>query len=284
MKTLLNPSAALLVTWAIITAPAVSFATTKQCRYAAAPQFTLSITNQSGTVDIKPSSGRQLWISATTNSNDAAVECNQVGGRISAVTRFSKNPSSDEVRVDYEVLVPQEINLSIRNSSGAIRLDGVRGDLTLRGDAAAVEVSNIGDSHLHVQTVNGPVTFTNINGGHIEVLSTGGKVSMTNVSAPKVTASTTSGDISYDGVFGHAGEYVFSNHSGAIDVTLPASASVDIDARSVRGSVQNGFPLQQKTLSGNNLVPSHAFAGTSNSGSSSVELRSFSGTIRVKKR
>lgn len=276
--------AILMLTGVFLVAPASSFAATKQCSYTAAPRSAVSIINQAGSIDIRPATGRQVSISATMNSSDAAIDCNQVGARISAVTRFAKSPLADEGRVDYEVLVPQDTSLSVRNSAGMIRLDGVRGDLTLRGDTASVQVSNVGDSHVHIQTVNGPVTLTNIDGGHIEVLSTGGRVSMNSVNAPKVSVSSTSGDVSYDGDFGHEGDYVFSNHSGAIDIMLPASASVDIDARSVRGSVQNGFPLQQKVLPGNGLISGHAFAGTSNSGSSSVELRSFSGTIRVKKR
>ena len=284
MKVRCNPSlAVVVVTCVLFGAPLFAAGAKKECKYTAAPQALLTVINQSGTIDVKPAAGRQLSISATPVSDKAQVDCAQVGGRIAAVTRFTDAPSSGDSRVDYELLVPQDTSLSIRNSSGVVRLEGVRGDITLRGDAAAVEASNLTNSHLHVQTVNGPVTLSNIEGGHVEVLSTGGKVTMTAVNAPKVTVSTTSGDIAYTGDFGHEGDYVFSNHSGAIDVSAPANASVEIDARSLRGSVQNDLPLQQKAIAGNNLLGGHAFAGTSNSGSSSVELRSFSGTIRVKK-
>jgi DUF4097 and DUF4098 domain-containing protein YvlB len=283
MKVLPNSTIAALFAASILFTASAFAGTKKECKYTAAPQSSLTITNQSGTIDVKPAPGRQVSISTITSSDNAQVDCSQVGSRISAVTRFIKSPSGDEGRVDYELLVPQDTSLSIRNSGGAIRLEGLRGDLTLRGDAAAVEVSNVSNSHLHLQTVNGPVTLTNIDGGHIEVLSTGGKVTMTDVRAPKVTASTTSGDIVYSGDFGQGGEYAFSNHSGAIDVTASANASVQIDARSVRGLVQNDLPLQRTAVAGNSLLGGHAFAGTSNSGSSSVELRSFSGTIRVKK-
>jgi DUF4097 and DUF4098 domain-containing protein YvlB len=283
MKTVLM-SMGTLAACALLFAPVCTAGTNKQCKYSVGPQSELTVINQSGTIDIKPASGRQLSISATPNSDDVQVDCNQVGGRISAVTRFTKAPDANHSGVNYELLIPQGTDVSIRNSSGAIRMERVAGDFTLRGDASSVDVNNVSNSHLHVQTVNGPVTLNNVDGGHIEVLSTGGKVSLNAVNAPKVSASTTSGDITYDGDFGHGGDYAFSNHSGAIDVTLPASASVDIDARAVRGSVQNDFPLQQKRVAGSGSLPGHAFAGTSNSGSSSVELRSFSGTIRVKKR
>ena len=72
-------------------------------------------------------------------------------------------------------------------------------------------------------------------------------------------------------------------HSGMIDVTLPESASVDLTARSINGLVQNDFPLQAKAHTPFVPKSGSSFAGTSNSGLSSVELQSFSGRIRVKK-
>ena len=86
------------------------------------------------------------------------------------------------------------------------------------------------------------------------------------------------------GDFGEGGDYMLVNHSGDIDVVLPAFASVDLTARSITGSVENDFPLQQKPHSSFVPSPGRAFAGTSNTGASSVQLRSFSGKIRVKKR
>jgi DUF4097 and DUF4098 domain-containing protein YvlB len=115
-------------------------------------------------------------------------------------------------------------------------------------------------------------------------MSVGGNVSMSNVTGRKVNVNTTTGNISYDGDFGSNGDYSLMNHSGNIDVVLPASASVDINARSLNGTAEDDFPLQQKTHASFAAVPGKSFSGTSKSGSSSVQLRSFSGTIRVKRR
>src|ERR1041385_3651513 len=97
------------------------------------------------------------------------------------------------------------------------------------------------------------------------------------------TGQVTVGNIDYEGDCSGGGSYILTTHSGAIDVTLPATASVDLTARSTTGTVENDFPLQQKPHT--SFVPQQgrSFAGTSNSGSSSVELQSFSGKIRVKK-
>jgi DUF4097 and DUF4098 domain-containing protein YvlB len=74
-----------------------------------------------------------------------------------------------------------------------------------------------------------------------------------------------------------------STHSGNIDVSLPEAASVDMNAHSASGTVENDFPLEAKKHPVFVPKSGSSFAGTSHSGSSSVELRSFSGKIRVKK-
>jgi DUF4097 and DUF4098 domain-containing protein YvlB len=117
----------------------------------------------------------------------------------------------------------------------------------------------------------------------VDIQSAGGTVQLSNVTGQRVTVGTTSGNIEYLGDCSGGGDYILTTHSGAINVTLPATASVDLTARSTNGQVENAFPLQEK--SHNSFVPhqGRSFAGTSNSGSSSVDLQSFSGKIRVKK-
>jgi len=255
----------------------------KDCRYAAAPNSTVTLVNQFGRVTVKPVSGHQVTISCSSASDKVEVDCSQVGSRIDVTTRFLQPPDEASGRVDYELSIPPDVSVFIRNAEGPIRLEGVRGDIALRSDTAPVEVRNVSDSHVHVLTIDGPITLENVSGDHIEILSTGGDVHMTSVSGPKVTVSTTTGAISFIGDFHGGGEYAFTNHSGNIDVTLPAFASVDMDARSFHGSVQNDFPLQQKVRAYRPPTGSSSFAGTSNLGFSSVVLRSFSGRIRVSK-
>jgi DUF4097 and DUF4098 domain-containing protein YvlB len=137
---------------------------------------------------------------------------------------------------------------------------------------------------VHANSVSGPITLADITSGHVEVGTGSGKVSLTNVSGPSVTVNTTSSGIHYDGDFGSSGAYQLATHSGPIEVELPASASVEVKAESVNGNVQNDFPLQPKTHSDFKPQMGRSFQGFANSGSSSVSLHSFSGTIRVKKR
>jgi DUF4097 and DUF4098 domain-containing protein YvlB len=275
------------VKWSLVAAGMLAVAAfaaenRREFRYTVGPGASVRVTNESGPVDIKGAAGRQVVIIATTHSDKVEVDCDQSGNRIQATTHFLQRADSAEGRVDYQVLVPLDARVTVRAPSGPITAERMRGDLTLEGDAARVDVRDAGNAHVHVRTISGPVTLGNISNGHVEVTSLSGDVQLDAVSGPKVSVNTAKGSIRYNGDFGGGGDYMLVNHSGNIDVTLPASASVDLSARSISGSVENDFPLKQKQHPTFSISQGRSFAGTSNSGASSVQLRSFSGKIRVK--
>ncbi len=255
----------------------------KEFRYTVGPGASVTVTNESGPVDIKGSAGRQVVIIATTHSDKVEVNCDQNGNRIHATTHFLQRTDGPDARVDYQVLVPPDASVTVRAPSGPIRAEKMRGDLILEGDAAPVDVRDVSNAHVHVRTISGPVSLSNIANGHVEITSLSGDVRLDAVSGPRVSVNTVKGSIRYTGDFGGGGDYLLVNHSGNIDVALPASASVDLSARSITGSVENDFPLQQKQHPTFSITQGRSFAGTSNSGASSVQLRSMSGKIRVKK-
>jgi DUF4097 and DUF4098 domain-containing protein YvlB len=172
----------------------------------------------------------------------------------------------------------------VRSTSGPISVQGINADMTLEGDAANVVVRQADGGHIHAHTLSGPIRLEDIAHGDVEVVSVSGAVTLENTDGRMVSVNTTAGKITYDGDFGDSGEYSFANHSGDIDVTLPATASVDITATSEKGGVSNDFPFHALAHSAIPTTQGKSFAGTANAGSSSVRLRSFSGRIHVKKR
>jgi len=258
-----------------------------EARLDVAPGGTLNVIDNYGSVTLRSGAGKQVIVTAVLHSpkveTDQTVTADKRRVEVVAHPVGDQKPSPDETRVDYEITVPSGIAVSVTTATAPISADGLSGDLSFSSDTGQITVRNIARSHVHVRGVTAPVNLTNINLGHVEVTSSGGAVEMVDVAGPKVYVGTTSGNISYRGDCSGAGEYNFTTHSGAIDVVLPEAASFDLSARSVSGSVQNDFPLTQKTHT--SFVPQagRSFAGTSHSGSSSVDLQSFSGRIRVKK-
>ena len=259
----------------------------KEIRLEIAPGGTVNIVNNDGSVELKSAPGNQVLVSYSASSDKVEVDHESTADkrRIEIRTHLldDAKPSSNESQVAYEISVPAGVSVSVSTATAPITVDGVSGDIALSSDTGQITLRNVARSHIHVRGVAAPVSLTNVSVGHVDVTANSGAVQLENVTGPKVNVGTTSGNITYKGDCSGVGDYVLITHSGNIDLILPQTASVDLSARSVKGSVENDFPLQKKTHT--TFVPraGSSFAGTSNSGSSSVELQSFSGRIRVKK-
>lgn len=269
--------------FATVAAPAQN---RKELKYTVQPGASLSIINDQGPITVRPATGRQVLVSITLRSNKVELDQSQTGNRIELRTHLQPGTSGDAARVDYEVSAPADVAVTLRSGTGAITVERMRGDVTLEGDNTTIDVRDVSNAHVHVRSMGGPVRLSNITNGHVEITSVSGAVELKNVSGPKLEVNTTSGRITYAGDFGSGGDYSFTNHNGDIDVFVPASASANISARSVKGSVENEIPVAPKVHAPGFAAQAdagRAFAGTINSGASSVQIRSFSGKIRVKK-
>lgn len=256
-------------------------AVTKEFRYTVGPGCSVSIVNVSGPVAVRAVSGPEVVISVTTHSDQVEIHDTHQGNRIELRSRVLQRGA--DIRVEYDVQVPPDAVLTIRSGDGPLRASGLTGDVTAQGESAQVELTDLHNAHIRVRTVDGPVTLQGIRNSYVDVTTVAGKVALAAVSGPTVSVNSGNGPIQYSGDFGGNGNYALMTHSGNIEVTLPSSASVDLVARSVTGSVQNEFPFQPKQGSAPAVAGDHAFAGMLSSGGSSVRLSSFSGTITVKK-
>jgi len=171
----------------------------------------------------------------------------------------------------------------LHSTTGTLQAERVQGDVNLEEAAGNIDLHDINGAHLHIKTLDGPVTLTNIHDGYVDITSISGEVTMNQVNGLMVQVNSTNGRILYNGEFGNGGQYILVTHTGDIEATAPAYASIDVTARSEKGTVENDF----------NLVPEHtsfavragsAFAGTMNKAASKVKLFSISGKIHLKKR
>jgi len=248
---------------------------------------TVTLTSIAGSISLKPASGHQILVAYAAKSNKIEVDQSATSDhrRIEITTHAlsDQKPTADEARVDFEISVPAGVSVTVNAATATITAENLSGDISLSSDTGQINVHDAARSNLQVRTVTGSVSLSNLNGSHVEVTSNTGAVQLNNVNGPKVKIGTGSGNITYNGDCSGMGNYILTTHSGTIDMSMPQTASVDITARSVSGTVENDFPLSQKTHT--SFVPQtgRSFAGTSNSGASSVQLQSFSGRIRVKK-
>jgi len=213
----------------------------------------------------------------------ASAISSAVAGRPAGACRVELRADCSRPRnglVEYTVLVPADAFVSLRSSDGAVHAQGLHGDVILETMNASVEVTDIADAHLHVKTLSGPVALTEIRDSHLDVHSVRGDVNIHNVRESFLEVRSGKGRITYGGDPGTTGEYLLTSHSGDLEVSIPASASVEIKAHSMKGESDQGFAsvggvhaMGQRNLL---LKP-----GTVNA--SRFVLRSFSGKIRLKR-
>jgi len=260
--------------------------THKDYHFNVGPRAGVSVNNPYGSISVKPSTGNVVAISAVLASDKVEVDNNLVGNRVDIQSHLLAGADAQSGRVDYEILVPADASITLHSSTGPLRAEKLHGDVTLEGSAATVEIRDITSAHVHVKTLNGPVTLTNVQDGHVEVDSLSGDVTLNGVTGPLVQVISTSGGINYIGDFGDRGEYRLTSHSGDIEATVPETTSADVSARSVRGEVHDDIPLQPKTHTWFVINKGSAFWGTMGRAavSSTVVLRSFSGKIHLRKR
>jgi DUF4097 and DUF4098 domain-containing protein YvlB len=135
------------------------------------------------------------------------------------------------------------VSISDRVSGGQIDIS-VKRDLRL--GRADFEVFVPGDTSVSIKNVMGRIEVRGVT-GHIMVDSIDSDVRLAGVRCPSVDVKVTSGDISYDGEIQGDGSYSLQTLKGNLDVTLPASASFNLVARALSENINLGAFMSNLT-------------------------------------
>jgi DUF4097 and DUF4098 domain-containing protein YvlB len=86
---------------------------------------------------------------------------------VDIISHLLPGADAETGRIDYEVVVPADANVTLHSTTGPLHAEGLHGDVTLEGANAPMDVRGISDAHVHVKTLNGQVTLTDIRDGHV---------------------------------------------------------------------------------------------------------------------
>jgi DUF4097 and DUF4098 domain-containing protein YvlB len=277
-------STALLVSGLVLFAPPRASADrlVKQFNVQANPVVTLHAPN--GTVSVKAWTKSEVMLVADRASDNVNVDVEQAGNRVDITSRQTSDTASPEdLRVDYQIMVPEDAELQIHDDSGVVAVSSVLGDMNIETIGAGVDLKDAA-GYLTVKTVGGSFECVRC-AGRIEVSSISGSFRFLDLHSYHVRAQTSTGNILFDSEFLPNGIYQLRNYSGAIDVRFSPGDSFDLSATSLKGKVVNQAkltpPTRQRSYApryGNSLF------GTFNDGRAKVELTSFDGTINILKR
>jgi hypothetical protein len=194
-------------------------------------------------------------------------------------------------RVTYEVTVPRSYGVAMEGINLRVDVEGVQGDvsvenieggITVRGVAGAVRLESV-SGQVFLEDITGGVSATSVNQGirlvrvrgDVSVEAINGSIVMREMNSTRVRASTVNGLIEYDGAVLDGGRYALSTHNGRITMTVPEQANASISVMTRSGRVETGFAVPLTDSRGSRM----SFrVGT---GSASVDLESFNGTIRL---
>lgn len=200
---------------------------------------------------------------------------------------------SDPV-VDFDIMVPAYMALTLRGVETDIVVDGVIAEITaetvegvvdVRGGAGILTLSSAEGlvrvdgprGRIEASSGDGDVFIRNAQ-GDINANSVDGDVSLSDIDSRNVTVSTVDGDVSYSGTIYDRGRYRLSTHDGNVTLSVPENTNATVTVTSYDGDFQTSFPIVLRESR------QRRFSFTLGDGSAVVELESFDGDIYLRRR
>lgn len=214
----------------------------------------VQVENKFGQVRLHGTSGRDLKISATirvqtgsrTESEDFAqkirIEVDQGGQGVQVRTIYPEESSSWHMghrkasySVDYEIAIPADAPLTVRNSFGSVETTGIHSKSEIENSHGALTVRDAGPARLRNSF------------GSIDVSETAGDLALTDNNGP-VQVSQIKGSLELTNRFGRItvrnvqGPVTITGGNGAVNLADAASAHIttsfgDVDVRNIHGDL-----------------------------------------------
>ena len=197
-----------------------------------------------------------------------------------------------------EVRVPANATLWAKAFSATIDVSAVTGSLDLNIVSGSVQVSGT-PRELSVASMDGTITvygspmWTRLKTADGDIVMRGGSTdaAFTTVSGTirqsdgaleRARFETVTGGIEFFGDLARGAAFNVDTHSGAVDIRLPAKPSVEIDAASITGTIENQLGRQRAEVGrdgrGATLITSLG------QGNARLIIRTFKGSIRLSSR
>ena len=183
----------------------------------------LSVYNPNGDVSVSAWTRREITVRGTP-SPFSYISDHVTGSAISIAVE--RGPASSHVgRVDFDISVPPETSISIKN------------------------------------TMKGRINVTGLT-GHVNVNTIDGDIHLAGVRSPSIEANVINGDIFFDGELTGSGPYSLQSMKGDIDISLPATVPFDLYAKALTGRINlGGFLLNMVTQQPRFITGTHDRGG-----------------------
>jgi hypothetical protein len=236
-------------------------------------------------------------------------------GVLKVETKYPKPSIKNlSVSVEYKVTIPSQAAINARSVSGDVTLEKIggkaaadtkSGDVTVMGARSGAKAETVSgdvivadvENGVYCKTASGTVKAKNVSGnadlncvsgdvtaedikGNVEADTVSGNVKLLDISgADVVKGKTMSGNTVYYGDISSNGRYSLEAHSGNVEMTIPSGSAFDLNASTFSGSIKTEFKVMMSgTLSKKKI------SGSVNGGGADVNLKTFSGSVYLKKK
>lgn len=238
-----------------------------------------------GRVEVKSWKNAEVVVIGHHISDKLEIDTGQVQNRIEVATHvLDTSAQPAELEANFDITVPEESELQVRTGSGTILVERVYGDMTFDTVAGDVHLKEVA-GYVIIRTVGGSVLCVRC-AGKLNISSISGSIDIREPALNNLDVYSTSGNIFYDGQFLSHGIYKMRTGTGWVEVRFSDTDSFDLRATTQKGRVDNQAEAYLKPDKRFHL-PSRFINGiisSVNAGLARVEVSSFNGTIRLRKR
>lgn len=216
---------------------------------------TITLNNQVGRVDVRPSGGDQVVVVARKCARDFTQD--RARDRLRSLT---VNISGNGPNVTIEGRVPDRPGANIQ-------ADSIEFELQVPSQTSLNFTPNVGE-----------VVASELTGG-VQVTNNVGAIRLTNMRAvDRLNLRSDVGEIVYRGSLPESGTQRIQSNVGAITVELPPNSGFTLDARTDVGAISNSFPLRTTQTS----QPNRLQGAAGDSPRVTLELQSNVGSITIR--
>jgi hypothetical protein len=222
---------------------------------------------------------------------------NTLSGPVSGMKFFLEAAEGASITSNkLELRVPRQARVWIKAGSADVEAQGVTGGLDLNIVGGSVRVNSKSARELLVESMDGNVTVSGnfayariktatgdigLEGGADDVSGTtvSGAITVGAGSVERARFESVTGPIVFGAEVTRGGDVRLDTHSGAIELRLVPGASLEVDAASITGLIENQWsrtrPIAGREGRGMELATSSGTAGAR------VLVRSFKGNVRL---
>jgi DUF4097 and DUF4098 domain-containing protein YvlB len=276
---------------------------------------TVEIENVAGDIVVTGGRGDDVTIEAVKRTRSANASAQDLlkevqivvterGGNVEVRTQHPRRRNLSAA-VDYTVSVPSDAHVTLRSTSGDLRISNVRGEVRaestsgdisaasvervrrLRSVSGTLQVTDAEGSEVDGGTVSGDVVVRNLRVRTINISTVSGALRFTDVESDRASLTSVSGSIEFTGRLARSGRYEFGTHSGSIRVIPAGNQGFDIEAATFSGNLRSDYSLSVPpgtTLGFQPGRPNRFLRGTVGDAGAALTLRSFSGDISIVRR